>query len=224
MAALGADWETTAAGGTKAAAAAARAAVVEAGVALATARSNLGGAVGDQTAAVSAVNEKKAEIAAKEAEELTAITACEALAYDAYAAALVTAKDDRAAKIAKIEKLIDTAEEAAPAAKAADSRCELAPSNGTMRPGRFQGAENYVCAAELCCGAAVVPMPGQATTTMTVETCQPVAAETYAWRPPRAPLATEWPEKISVPFACIDGAKKLAAAVSALAATVYMLA
>lgn len=224
MAALGDDWATTATGGSKAAATAKRAAVVEAGQALAGARSNLAGAVSEQAAAIGAVNAKKGEIAAKEAEELTAITACEALAYDAYAAALVVAKDERAAKIAKIEKLIDTAEEAAPAAKAAGSRCELAPSNGTMRPGRFQGAENYVCAAELCCGAAVVPMPGQATTTMTVETCQPVATETYEWTPPRAPLATEWPAVVSAPFACIDGAKKLAAAVSALAATVYMLA
>jgi hypothetical protein len=201
-----------------------RTAVVEAGAALAEARSNLAGAVGDQAAAVLAVNAKKGEIAGKEAEELTAITACEAAAYDAYAAALAVAKDERAAKIAKIEKLIDTAEEAAPAPKAAGSRCELAPSNGTMRPGRFQGAENYVCAAELCCGAAVVPMPGQATTTMTVETCQPLATETYEWTPPRAPLATDWPAPVPAPFACIDGAKKLAAAVSALAATVYMLA
>jgi len=37
-------------------------------------------------------------------------------------------------------------------------------------------------------------------------------------------MATKMPDKESVPFMCIDGAKKLAAAASALAAAVYMLA
>lgn len=38
-------------------------------------------------------------------------------------------------------------------------------------------------------------------------------------------MATEWPALDSpVPFACIEGAHKLAAAASAVAAAVYMLA
>jgi hypothetical protein len=87
-----------------------RTAVVEAGAALAEARSNLAGAVGDQAAAVLAVNAKKGEIAGKEAEELTAITACEAAAYDAYAAALQLEKDKIASKIAVIERMYNVAD------------------------------------------------------------------------------------------------------------------
>jgi hypothetical protein len=37
-------------------------------------------------------------------------------------------------------------------------------------------------------------------------------------------MATTWPATDSVPFMCIEGAHKLAAAASAVAAAVYMLA
>jgi len=37
-------------------------------------------------------------------------------------------------------------------------------------------------------------------------------------------MEVDLPTPISVPFACIEGAKKLAAAASAVAAAVYMLA
>jgi hypothetical protein len=37
-------------------------------------------------------------------------------------------------------------------------------------------------------------------------------------------MATTMPTKVSVDFACIEGAHKLAAAASAVAAAVYMLA
>jgi len=59
---------------------------------------------------------------------------------------------------------------------------------------------------------------------MTVETCQPVATTEFSWTPPRAAMATTAGDAITAPFACIDGARKLAAAASALAAAVYMLA
>jgi len=59
---------------------------------------------------------------------------------------------------------------------------------------------------------------------MTIETCQSIEATTYDYRPPRAPMATTWPDTESVAFMCIEGAHKLAAAASAVAAAVYMLA
>lgn len=62
---------------------------------------------------------------------------------------------------------------------------------------------------------------------MTIETCQPLESQTYTYSPPRAPLATAWPsgdDLQTVPFTCIEGAKKLAAAASAAAAALYMLA
>jgi hypothetical protein len=59
---------------------------------------------------------------------------------------------------------------------------------------------------------------------MTVETCQAVGTTTYDYVPARAPMATTAPTAVSYDFVCIEGAKKLAAAASALATAVYMLA
>jgi hypothetical protein len=62
---------------------------------------------------------------------------------------------------------------------------------------------------------------------MTIETCGAVAdsgQEKYMYQPPRAPMATTFPTKKAYLFTCIQGAQKLAAAASALAAAVYMLA
>jgi len=123
--------------------------------------------------------------------------------------------------LAAIERLIETAETNAPAAGAAGYRCEKAVSFGTQRPARGE----TTCAAELCCGAARIPLPGQEnTTTLTVETCQPTATTSYEWTPPRAPMAVVPTAAVSGPFACIDGARKLVAAASVLATAVYMLA
>ena len=59
----------------------------------------------------------------------------------------------------------------------------------------------------------------------TIETCQSEEEGTmYSYQPPRAPMATTMPTKVDYPFTCIEGAKKLAAAASAVAAAVYMLA
>jgi len=90
-------------------------------------------------------------------------------------------------------------------------------SNGTFRPKR---GEKICTAATDCCGAAKGAMNGA---TMTIETCQPKTTKKYKYQPPRAPMATTWPAQIEWTFACIDGASKLAAATSALAAA-YMLA
>jgi hypothetical protein len=59
---------------------------------------------------------------------------------------------------------------------------------------------------------------------MTVETCQAEATVEVAWGPARGPMQTAMPDTTLYPFTCIDGAQKLAAAASALAAAVYMLA
>lgn len=115
-----------------------------------------------------------------------------------------------------------------PAPGAEGSRCEKALSNGTYRPKR--GVEAGTCGGKdsgLCCGAARVWM-GSGTTAdaawRTIETCQKEDAETYNYQPPREPMALTMPKTESVPFACIEGAKALAAAASAAAAAVYMLA
>lgn len=166
------------------------------------------------------MNSKKAEIAAKDLELQGLIAACEAKKYDEYAAALVTAQETRESNLAAIERLIETAETNAPAAGAAGYRCEKAVSFGTQRPARGE----TTCAAELCCGAARIPLPGQSSTTLTVETCQPLATTTFDWTPPRQAMAVVPTAAVNGPFACIDGARKLAAAASVLATAVYMLA
>jgi len=90
-------------------------------------------------------------------------------------------------------------------------------SNGTWRPKR----DETTCNTGLCCGAAKVAL-GKAV--MTIETCQSKTATTYMYVGPRAPMATTMPAGKSVPFMCIQGAQKLAAVASALAATFYMMA
>jgi len=132
---------------------------------------------------------------------------------------------ERAAALADIKKLLDDYEEPAPGTEGA--RCEKALSNGTWRPARGE----MTCEGEdMCCGAARVWMAagvgegaGEAAW-MTIETCQKNTASVYAYAPPRAPMSTSWPGTTEYPFACIEGAHKLAAAASAVAAAVYMLA
>jgi hypothetical protein len=135
-----------------------------------------------------------------------------------------------------IEGIVDKAEANREAAGTAGARCEKAASNGTGRPARGE----TTCGTDLCCGAASGPLRTsgrasagalvadsailQSTTTVTIETCQPAGATEYAFRPPRAPMATAEPDTVTWPFACIEGAQKLAAAASALATAAYMLA
>jgi len=149
------------------------------------------------------------------AEHLAAIVACKEAAYDTYAAALAAAQAARAKNISDIEKLVDA--QVKPAPGTANARCEKAMSNGTFRPRR----DEKTCAEGLCCGAAKIPV-GKAV--MIIETCQTKTATTYSYAKPRAPMATSMPTGTDYPFTCIEGAKKLAAAASALAAAVYMLA
>jgi len=130
----------------------------------------------------------------------------------------------RAADLKTIKALVESQETPAPGS--AGARCEKALSNGTGRPKRG----DMTCGGEesgLCCGAARVWMDSGEEANAgwrTIETCQSIEAATYDYQPPRAPMATTMPATVSVPFTCIEGAKKLAAAASAVAAAVYMLA
>lgn len=117
----------------------------------------------------------------------------------------------------EILTLVTDDEADAPAAGAANSRCEKALSNGTFRPSR----DETTCNEGLCCGAARIP---QGNVMMTIETCQADGTTEWSYVAPRAPMATEAPAAETVDWVCIDGAKKLAAAASALATAVYMLA
>lgn len=122
---------------------------------------------------------------------------------------------DREEALEDIEALLEAN---APAERGtAGARCEKALSNGTWR----QARDETTCNEGLCCGAARIPMGD---VMMTVETCQAEATVEVGWAPARGPMATAMPEETLYPFTCIDGAQKLAAAASALAAAVYMLA
>jgi hypothetical protein len=59
---------------------------------------------------------------------------------------------------------------------------------------------------------------------MTIETCQAKGAKTYGYIAPRAPMQTTPNTATDYPFTCIEGAKKVAATASALAAALYMMA
>jgi len=130
---------------------------------------------------------------------------------------LQLAQQQREDDLDDILALVTADEEDAPAAGAANSRCEKALSNGTFRPSR----DETTCNEGLCCGAARIP---QGNVMMTIETCQAEGTTEYEYVAPRAPMATTAPDPETVPFVCIEGAKKLAAAASALATAVYMLA
>jgi hypothetical protein len=179
------------------------------------AQSTLDGLVSDVT---------DAEVAVTNAQDAldAAVLACQIKAYDAYRTTLETAMVQRADDLKTIKALMAT-ELKVPAPGSAGARCEKALSNGTYRPARGE----LTCAEGLCCGAARVWMEAGTTEDAawrTIETCQSAEATSYEFQPARAPMATTMPAKIAVDFACIEGAKKLAAAASAVAAAVYMLA
>jgi len=149
--------------------------------------------------------------------------ACQVTQYDIYRGNLEDALATRQTDLDTIKLMLEGLDEE-PAPGTVGSRCEKALSNGTYRPQRGEST----CGGEgFCCGAARVWMSSGTTAGAawrTIETCQADTAETYSYVAPRAPmqLAQSTPE--SLPFACIEGAKTLAAAASAAAAAVYMLA
>jgi hypothetical protein len=152
----------------------------------------------------------------------TAVMNCQVAAYDKYRTTLEAAMVSRADDLNAIRALL--AAEETPAPGTVGARCEKAISNGTFRPKRGEMA----CGGEgFCCGASRIYMQSGTTANAgwrTVETCQAIATTEYSYIAPRAPMATTLPTAVKVPFTCIEGAKKLAAAASAVAAAVYMLA
>lgn len=155
--------------------------------------------------------------------EADAVHACEIAAYDVYRETLENQMTERAANLKKIKELLDAYEEPAPGTLGA--RCEKALSNGTFRAKRDT---EMMCGEGNCCGAARVWMSAGASQAdagwMTIETCQPLATTEFDYVRERRPMEVDWPEPVKVPFTCIEGAHKLAAAASAVAAAVYMLA
>lgn len=167
------------------------------------------------------IDDAKETVEDRLADHLNAIVACKVENYDAYMQTLLLAEQQREDDLDDILALVTEAEEDEPAAGAAGSRCEKAMSNGTFRPQRGE----TTCNEGLCCGAARIPVADtDGNVMMTIETCQAEGATSYEYTPPRAPMATEPPAAETVDFVCIEGAKKLAAAASALATAVYMLA
>jgi len=169
--------------------------------------------------------------AALEAED-AAVIACQVKAYDAYRETLENAMVARNADLVTIKGLI-TEELTKPEVGTVGARCEKALSNGTFRPSRTKEGEE-VCGdpEEFCCGAARVWMaagsdkdgnPQADAMWRTIETCQKASDTKFSYVPARAPLAVTKPTAQEVPFTCIQGAKNLAAAATALAAA-YMLA
>lgn len=169
-----------------------------------------------------AVVDRTTELATAEEELADAQLQCQVTAYDLYREALEDALAQRAANLVIIQGVLEALPEE-PAPGAIGSRCEKALSNGTYRPQRGEAT----CGEGNCCGAARVWI-GSGTTAnaawRTIETCQTETTETYSYQPPRGPMELAMPTPESAVFACIEGAKTLAAAASAVATAVYMLA
>lgn len=146
--------------------------------------------------------------------------------YDLYHASLGKRETARTEALGKIKTLLADNAKAAPARGAAGARCEKALSNGTFRPARSATTCTAAAGKVACCGAARIPISGADAGAgwMTVETCGTAEQKKYSYTPPREPMATKNPDPVDYDFTCIQGARKLAAAASALAAAVYMLA
>lgn len=177
------------------------------------------------------------ELATAKKELAALVLACQVAAYDTYRETLEGKMVQRLADLKAIKTLMEKNLEDTPEPGTVGARCEKALSNGTFRPARGETACKGTEEAPLCCGASRVWMPAGVSSDQaggvvaqadamwkTIETCQAADATAYDYQPPRAPMATEMPATVSVGFTCIEGAKKLAAAASAVAAAVYMLA
>jgi len=156
-----------------------------------------------------------------------ALLACKTAAWQKYRDALQAADAARGRDIAALRALLK--QRAADAPKYVDgagekgARCEKGLSRGDQG-GRAPRAALSTCKDEAdCCGAA--KKADQATGLLvTVEVCWPKESKTYDYQPARAPMAVTMPATEEWAFACIEGAKKLAAATAAVATAAYMMA
>lgn len=211
------DAQVTAAAATANTLSAPLAALATLRAAAATKTTALETAITNQTSQANLIKAKVKDLATDKAALLAAVVACKEAEFDKYKKTLATAEATRAANLKTIEDLVAKAKAEKPARGKAGARCEKALSNGTMRPKRGEGT----CDTGLCCGAAKVPV-GKAM--MTIETCQTEATKKYSYAPPRAPMQTTPATGADYVFVCIQGAKKVAATASALAAALYMMA
>lgn len=190
--------------------------------AVATKTSTWTGENGKLTTAIGVVAD--AEVAWNDAVKVLAdaTLACQVAAYDKYRETLDTAIGTRDANLAKIKTYLEG--QTTPT-EGIGARCEKAISNGTMRPKRADSPK--ICGEGNCCGAARIWMMSGVTAEAswrTIETCAVLGTTKYNYVAPRKPMDLKNPDAVSVDFACIEGAKTLAAAASAIAAAVYMLA
>jgi hypothetical protein len=156
-----------------------------------------------------------------------ALLACKTAAWQKYRDALAAADAQRTDAITALRAMLK--ERAAEAPKYVDgagekgARCEKALSRGNQG-GRAPRAALSTCKNETdCCGAA--KKADKATGLLvTVEVCWPKDSKTYDYQPARAPMAVKMPDPEPWAFACIEGAKKLAAATAAVATAAYMMA
>jgi hypothetical protein len=197
--------------------------------ALQTLRATADAAVSATTAAIVAcdtaagvVDKELAKVNTARLDHRAAVTKCMNTKYESYKTTMSQAVAQQKTDIQTIKALLDA--KVTPAAGATGARCEKGLSQGNGRAARAQP-----CTAETdCCGAAKGPVVPVATWAdaplMTIEICQASSAKTYSYVAPRAPMATTEPAGTDWPFACIDGASKLAAAATALATTAYMMA
>lgn len=147
---------------------------------------------------------------------VAAVVKCKEDSFDKYTEVKNLAIKDRDAKLIAVEKLIK-----APIPEFTDGgRCEKTYAKGGKR--NEKTCRGGSADKPLCCGAATGTAINGAT--MIIEICQEKTKETYSYVGPRAPMATTLPAAVDLPFKCIQGAKKLAAAATAAAAAVYMLA
>lgn len=172
---------------------------------------------GNVTPVRSPLNLLQDDVDAKRAAHLLAVVKCKETDYDAYFATFETNVATRETNLLTIADLIAANVPPAAGSGVINSRCEKAPTNMASRPSLKDGGG---CNEGLCCGEIRIP---EGNHVMIQEYCYTVGT-TYPWVAARKPMETEMPAPVNKDFRCIDGAKNLAAAASALAAAVYMLA
>lgn len=174
--------------------------------------------------ALTAVADKEVEIATerntllgKKNEWKALVGTCEVNQYLAFRESYFAAKNTRDEKLEKIKDLMaDNTKLAIPDAKGtAGSRCERPRSNGDKR-------SRVPCSTDdgLCCGAATKTVDGAL---VTIETCQKADASKYSFQPKRGPMEITDPAKESWDFACIGGAQRVLAAVTAAAGLALLM-
>lgn len=157
----------------------------------------------------------EADVATAKKAHLKALVECRSSQYDAFKKKLGEAQAARETKLTQIKDLI--AAQKRPALGADGGRCEKPMSNGDhMKRGACATPDTH------CCGAAQGVGPTGAL--MTIEVCQLKTATAYMYQPPRGPMATTMPAKVSWDFVCIGGARQLAGVAAALLASAYMMA